>query len=102
MSSLLQEKIEHMEVDPIRGASMRINFDVTFPSMPCAVLSLDAMDVSGQHQLDVLHNIFKRRLDMYVTGNLSPLILVSCNNGVPCAEPVRPSARRSGTTSAAR
>ena len=31
-----QEKVEHMEVDPIRGARLRVNFDVTFPDMPCA------------------------------------------------------------------
>lgn len=57
------EKIEHMEVDPIRNGKFRVNFDVTFPRMPCAIVSLDAMDSSGQHQLDILHNVFKRRLD---------------------------------------
>lgn len=57
------EKVEYMEVDPIRGATMRINFDVTFPSMPCAVVSLDAMDASGHNTLDILHDVFKRRLD---------------------------------------
>jgi hypothetical protein len=25
-------------------------------------LSLDAMDISGEHQLDVQHNIFKKRI----------------------------------------
>lgn len=33
---LLQEVVEFMEVDPIRGETLRINFDITFPSMPCA------------------------------------------------------------------
>ena len=28
-----------------------------------AVLGLDAMDVSGEQQLDIDHNIFKQRLD---------------------------------------
>lgn len=32
------DKVETMEVDPVRGARMRINFDVTFPDMPCAVV----------------------------------------------------------------
>jgi endoplasmic reticulum-Golgi intermediate compartment protein 3 len=31
--------------------------------MPCAVVSLDAMDASGQHQLEVMHDVFKQRLD---------------------------------------
>ena len=29
---------------------------------PCSDLSIDAMDVSGEHQLDVLHSVFKVRL----------------------------------------
>ncbi len=28
----------------------------------CTDLSIDAMDVSGEHQLDVLHSVFKTRL----------------------------------------
>ena len=28
----------------------------------CPDLSIDAMDVSGEHQLDVLHSIYKQRL----------------------------------------
>jgi hypothetical protein len=57
------EKEEFMEVDSIRGVTMRINFDVTFPSMPCAVVSLDAMDASGHNTLDILHDVFKQRVD---------------------------------------
>lgn len=68
------EKVEHMEVDDaaaggFRGGSavvdkvMRVNFDVTFPSLPCALLSLDAMDASGANSVDVIHNVFKRRLN---------------------------------------
>ena len=67
------DKVEHMEVDDaaaggFRGGarvsdkSLRINFDVTFPALPCALLSLDAMDASGANSVDVIHNVFKRRL----------------------------------------
>lgn len=63
------DRIEHMEVDPVsRGSRMRINFEVVFPDMPCALVSLDAMDASGNQQLDLLHDIFKRRVDQQ--GNL--------------------------------
>ena len=41
-----------------------MQFDVTFPKMPCSWISLDAMDVSGDIHLDVTdHNVFKQRLD---------------------------------------
>jgi len=49
-------------VDTSRGEKLRINMDVTFPDLPCGYVSVDAMDVSGEHQLDVEHNIFKKRL----------------------------------------
>jgi len=49
-------------VDTSRGEKLRINMDVIFPTLPCAFVSVDAMDISGEHQLDVAHNIFKKRL----------------------------------------
>ncbi|XP_046865088.1 endoplasmic reticulum-Golgi intermediate compartment protein 3-like isoform X1 [Xenia sp. Carnegie-2017] len=36
---------------------------VYFPKLPCVYLSVDAMDVSGEQQIDVDHNIFKKRMD---------------------------------------
>eukprot|EP00270_Netrium_digitus_P000141 TRINITY_DN10159_c0_g1_i1.p1 TRINITY_DN10159_c0_g1~~TRINITY_DN10159_c0_g1_i1.p1 ORF type:complete len:388 (-),score=64.41 TRINITY_DN10159_c0_g1_i1:208-1371(-) len=51
-----------LSVDTTRGETLKINVDVTFPHMGCAMLSLDAMDISGEQHLDVVHNIFKRRL----------------------------------------
>jgi endoplasmic reticulum-Golgi intermediate compartment protein 3 len=59
------EVVEHLEVDPIRGSQMRIDFEVAFPSMPCAVVSLDLMDAAGHQQVDVLSNIYKRRIDAH-------------------------------------
>ncbi|XP_022136391.1 endoplasmic reticulum-Golgi intermediate compartment protein 3-like [Momordica charantia] len=50
-------------VDTSRGEQLRINFDVTFPALPCSVLSLDAMDISGEQHLDVKHDIVKKRID---------------------------------------
>lgn len=31
-----------------------LQFDVTFPALPCSILSLDAMDISGEQHLDVV------------------------------------------------
>ncbi|RWV96364.1 hypothetical protein GW17_00040930 [Ensete ventricosum] len=45
-------------VDTSRGESLRINFDVTFPALSCSMLSLDAMDISGEEHLDVVCNTF--------------------------------------------
>ncbi|EGD79796.1 intermediate compartment protein 3 [Salpingoeca rosetta] len=49
-------------VDTSRDEKMRINVDVTFHKMACAFLHLDIMDVSGENELDVEHDIFKQRL----------------------------------------
>ncbi|KAF8405993.1 hypothetical protein HHK36_008073 [Tetracentron sinense] len=55
-------------VDTSRGETLRINFDVTFPALPCSLLSLDAMDISGEQHLDVRHDIIKKRIDAH--GNV--------------------------------
>jgi len=49
-------------VDTSRGEKLRINMDIYFHNIPCSFLSVDAMDISGEHQLDVDHNIFKKRV----------------------------------------
>jgi len=50
-------------VDRSRGEKLTVNFNVTFPRVPCYLLSLDIMDISGEQQRDVSHNIIKTRLD---------------------------------------
>ena len=49
--------VDHLVVDSSKGSLMKITFDVTFPSMPCAVIALEAADVSGQKQNNVMHHI---------------------------------------------
>ncbi|XP_022141045.1 endoplasmic reticulum-Golgi intermediate compartment protein 3-like isoform X2 [Momordica charantia] len=55
-------------VDTSRGGKIHINFDVSFPAIPCSILSLDAMDISGEEHLDIRHNIIKKRIDHH--GNV--------------------------------
>lgn len=66
-------------VDRSRGEKLTVNMNVTFPRVPCyrgspiksfriysddyLVLSLDVMDISGELQRDISHNILKARLD---------------------------------------
>ncbi|XP_065063686.1 endoplasmic reticulum-Golgi intermediate compartment protein 3-like isoform X2 [Rhopilema esculentum] len=54
-------------VDTTRHQKLKINIDIILPKLPCVYLSIDAMDVSGEQQSDIDHNIFKQRLD--VNGN---------------------------------
>ena len=64
LSAYLETKVEpDLFVDAGRGEQLRINLDVVFPNLPCEYLSLDVLDISGEAQLDVMHNIWKRRLD---------------------------------------
>ena len=41
------EVVEHMEVDSLRGQRMRVNFDVTFPRLSCAAVSVDTQVRAG-------------------------------------------------------
>ncbi|GFQ01433.1 endoplasmic reticulum-golgi intermediate compartment protein 3 [Phtheirospermum japonicum] len=52
-------------VDTTRGGKLRINFDVTFSAIPCTLLSLDTMDISGERHLDIRHGIFKKKIDSH-------------------------------------
>eukprot|EP00250_Pteridium_aquilinum_P003513 c13825_g1_i2 orf=635-1795(-) len=52
-----------LTVDTSRGETLQIYLDITFPSLACSIVSLDAMDISGEQHLDVKHNIYKKRLD---------------------------------------
>ncbi len=41
---------------------MEIHLNITFPRMPCEILTLDVMDVSGEIQTGLMHGIKKMRL----------------------------------------
>jgi len=49
-------------VDRSRGQKLSVKLNVTFPHVPCYLLSLDVMDISGEQQRDISHNIIKKRL----------------------------------------
>ena len=41
---------------------MEIHLNITFPKIPCELLTLDVMDVSGEQQVGVMHGVNKVRL----------------------------------------
>lgn len=49
-------------VDKGRGERMEIHMNITFPRVPCEMLTLDVMDVSGEVQSGVAHGVSKVRL----------------------------------------
>jgi len=53
---------EHLVVDPIIEDRLRINFDITFHALPCSDANIDAMDVAGEQQNGLDHDIAKTRL----------------------------------------
>ncbi len=57
---------EHVHVNATTPAGIEMEFDVTFPSVSCALLSIDADDPIGQKQslhIDRTHRVYKHRLD---------------------------------------
>lgn len=49
-------------VDKGRGEKMEIHLNITFPRVPCELLTLDVMDVSGEVQAGVVSGVSKIRL----------------------------------------
>lgn len=70
--------VHQMSVDLKRGETLPIHINMTFPSLPCDVLSVDAIDMSGKHEVDLDTNIWKLRLnrDGFIIGTeyLSDLV----------------------------
>ncbi|KAK6379710.1 ER-derived vesicles protein erv46 [Exophiala oligosperma] len=56
-------------VDKGRGEKMEIHLNMTFPRIPCELLTLDVMDVSGEQQTGVVHGVNKVRLSPYKEGS---------------------------------
>ncbi|CAL1372436.1 unnamed protein product [Linum trigynum] len=57
--------VHQMSVDLTRGQTLPIHINVTFPSLACDVLSVDAIDMSGKHEVDLDTNIWKLRLNSH-------------------------------------
>ncbi|CAF3246674.1 unnamed protein product [Rotaria socialis] len=51
-------------VDTSRQEKMNITIDICYPVLPCSYLTIDAIDISGEAQTDIVHNLYKTRLDL--------------------------------------
>eukprot|EP00941_MAST-03F_sp_MAST-3F-sp1_P000071 g71.t1 len=56
--------VDVVEVDNTVEKRMRIDLNVSFLALPCSQVNLIAMDVAGEHQLNMVHDVHKTRLDM--------------------------------------
>jgi hypothetical protein len=57
-------------VDKGRGEKMEIHLNISFPRVPCELLTLDVMDVAGEHQSGILHGVQKTRLSPWDEGGV--------------------------------
>lgn len=49
---------------------MEIHLNISFPRIPCELLTLDVMDVSGEQQTGVKHGIQKVQLAPAIQGGM--------------------------------
>ncbi|KAF8424636.1 endoplasmic reticulum vesicle transporter-domain-containing protein [Tirmania nivea] len=73
-------------VDKTRGQRMDIHLNITFHHVPCELLTLDVMDVSGELQVGVHHGIIKTRL----SPQGQPISLTAVNLHADVAEHLAP------------
>ena len=57
-------------VDQGRGEKMEIHLNVSFPRIPCELLTLDVMDVSGEQQTGIKYGISKVQLSSVKEGSM--------------------------------
>jgi len=57
--------VPELVVDRGRKEKMTINLNITFPKVPCYMLSVDVMDDAGEHLNDYTHDIYRVRIDRY-------------------------------------
>jgi cytochrome c553 len=72
---LSTEILPELTVDLNRNVKLEISLNVTFPKLACQLLSLDALDVSGEQHFDISHEVFKIRLGL--DGNVIAVELLN-------------------------
>jgi hypothetical protein len=57
------EVTDQLFVNTTMATTIRASFDISFPDIPCAGLTIDAVDDAGTSQSHAVHEFFKHRLD---------------------------------------
>jgi hypothetical protein len=66
---MLDEAGDQSWANTTPGEKMEISLNVTFPRVPCELITLDVMDVSGELQMGVTHGVNKVRLSPESEGS---------------------------------
>ena len=61
--SLRPATVQRMDVDATKHEKLRIHVDISLWRLPCVAVSLDALDQSGKHEVDLHTSIYKQPLD---------------------------------------
>lgn len=64
--NLNKERVSTVHVNATTPVGLKLEFDIDFPNIPCALLSVESEDPTGQPQslhIDRTHRIFKHRLE---------------------------------------
>ncbi|MCP9263210.1 Endoplasmic reticulum-Golgi intermediate compartment protein 3 [Dirofilaria immitis] len=60
VSFLSVDIVEQLYVDSTPAEQrVDVNFDITFPRLPCSVITIDVMDLSGDNQDDIKDDVYK-------------------------------------------
>lgn len=78
-SHFVDMPINAKDIDPHNDAMIMIQMNISCPSIPCALLSVDAQDIMGTHVVDVGGRLHKSRTDAF--GNIK-----FNSNGIPLSE----------------
>ncbi|GAB0491132.1 hypothetical protein MMPV_002381 [Pyropia vietnamensis] len=61
---LTAERSVNISVDNVRNETLQIYINVDFPRLNCDVIGVDALDESGNMQLEITNHMYKTRLDL--------------------------------------
>lgn len=61
---LSPERTVNISVDDVRNETLQIYINVDFPRLNCDVIGVDALDESGNMQLEITNHMYKTRLDL--------------------------------------